>query len=139
MDDRRITLMKLVLLASSVTSTAILALVAHQDNYGGERRKTQNRYRALLVRHASSRQERRAAEGFSIELRQLFVQELDTVDRCTTCHLGVENPAMADAAQPLRLHLGRLLAHHPPEHFGCTICHEGQGRATNRDAAHGWP
>ena len=40
-----------------------------------------------------------------------------TVDRCTGCHLGVENSAMVDAEQPLKTHSGDWLANHPPDRF----------------------
>ena len=62
---------------------------------------------------------------------------LGVVDRCITCHAGVDDPRMADEAQPFRAHPGTLVADHPPEEFGCTVCHQGQGRATETQAAHG--
>jgi cytochrome c2 len=37
----------------------------------------------------------------------------------------------------LTAHSGNLLKHHPVDRFGCTICHQGQGRATDKDGAHG--
>ncbi len=64
------------------------------------------------------------------------------VDRCTTCHLGIANPDYKDAQQPLRTHPNLELyvskdSKHPIEEFGCTVCHEGNGRATNfTGAAH---
>jgi mono/diheme cytochrome c family protein len=57
------------------------------------------------------------------------------VDRCTTCHLAVEDSGYAGYEQPLAYHPNH--AQHPFEKFGCTICHQGQGRATDRVAAHG--
>jgi mono/diheme cytochrome c family protein len=66
---------------------------------------------------------------------------LQRVDRCTTCHLGVEDPTMKNAPEPFRYHAN--LGPHIPSRFGCTICHGGQGLATDKDGAHGkvefWP
>jgi mono/diheme cytochrome c family protein len=60
---------------------------------------------------------------------------LQRVDRCTTCHLGVEDPTMKKAAEPFTYHTD--LAPHTPARFGCTICHGGQGLATDQQNAHG--
>lgn len=62
---------------------------------------------------------------------------LNRTDRCITCHLGIENPGMAEAPQPHALHPARHLEYHPLETFGCTVCHGGQGRAVDRVQAFG--
>jgi len=77
------------------------------------------------------------------EIKQLYIAELGVADRCTSCHLGIDNPLFADAPQPYRSHPGKLLDSHEPNRFGCTMCHDGQGSATATSAAHGhednWP
>ncbi|MBI3947280.1 MAG: c-type cytochrome [Armatimonadetes bacterium] len=79
--------------------------------------------------------------AFTTGIRQITNPELSVVDRCPTCHLGVENPLMARAPQPFRSH--PHAERHPYERYGCTVCHGGQGRATTARAAHGregsWP
>ncbi len=70
-----------------------------------------------------------------VEIRQIVLSELDRVDRCTSCHLAVEDPSYAGLRLPLAYHPNH--DRHPFEKFGCTICHQGQGRATTREAAHG--
>jgi mono/diheme cytochrome c family protein len=70
---------------------------------------------------------------------------LDRVDRCISCHNGLEDPRMEVAPQPHRLHPGTFLEDHPVRKYGCTICHGGQGRALTMVDAHGqahethWP
>ena len=75
------------------------------------------------------------------EIHQEMLTGLQRVDRCTTCHLGVEDPTMKNAPEPFRYHEG--LGSHIPSKFGCTICHGGQGLATDKESAHGkvdfWP
>ncbi|HUY14137.1 MAG TPA: c-type cytochrome [Terriglobia bacterium] len=69
------------------------------------------------------------------EVHQILLPGLQRVDRCTTCHQGVEDPTMKDAPEPFRYHAG--LGPHIPSKFGCTICHGGQGLATDVKDAHG--
>jgi cytochrome c2 len=74
----------------------------------------------------------------------IFERDVDIqqVDRCHTCHMGVNNGLYTDAniLEPFRTHPRRdeLLAAHPVERFGCTACHQGQGRATDELAHSGW-
>ncbi len=58
------------------------------------------------------------------------------VDRCTTCHQGMDQKVYQDAPQPFKTHpnLDLYLASaspHPMETFGCTTCHAGLDRATS--------
>ncbi len=78
------------------------------------------------------------AQAASVDgLRQFWLPDLGRVDRCTTCHLGIDDAAFGKAPQPFRTHGGTWLATHPAERFGCTVCHEGQGQATDyQNAAH---
>jgi hypothetical protein len=71
-------------------------------------------------------------------LRQVWIEELDRVDRCTACHVTIDwGEALADAPHPARSHPPGYLERHPVERFGCTLCHGGQGWATTLAAAHG--
>ena len=62
-----------------------------------------------------------------IGIKQIWNRKLDRVDRCITCHLGIKEEALKGAEQPYRTHPH---IYHDIEEFGCTICHEGQGAAT---------
>jgi len=71
------------------------------------------------------------------EIRQIWLPDIDRVDRCTTCHLGIDDPDFAGERQPFATHSGTWLDTHPPNQFGCTTCHGGQGVATDfENAAH---
>lgn len=67
--------------------------------------------------------------------RNRFDQPVARVDRCQTCHIAINRAGFENEPQPFRTHPRRevLLANsaHPPEKFGCTACHEGQGAAVN--------
>jgi mono/diheme cytochrome c family protein/uncharacterized coiled-coil protein SlyX len=86
-------------------------------------------------------------EASPIEVKQTVINDFEKtsfgelkarVDRCTTCHLGYNEPLFADAPEPFKSHpLPELLALHNPERFGCTPCHRGQGPALTKGDAHG--
>ena len=58
------------------------------------------------------------------QIHQILLPGLQRVDRCTTCHLGVDDPTMKNAPEPFRYHAG--LGPHIPSKFGFSICHGGQ-------------
>ena len=74
--------------------------------------------------------------------RNRFDQPIARVDRCQTCHMAINRPGFEKEPHPFRTHPRRevLLADsaHPPDRFGCTSCHDGQGVAVNSvQQAHG--
>ena len=87
------------------------------------------------IRRAATPDQRLLAQNTPIQLQQIILPELNRVDRCTTCHLAVEDPSYGGFPQPLAYH--PLHDQHPFDKFGCTICHRGQGRATTAAEAHG--
>lgn len=112
----------------------LVALAFYKDNYR-EWRDYQSKFIQEEIRRASTPQQKAQAESTPIEVRQILLPELNRVDRCTTCHLGVEDPTYGGYPQPLAYH--PLHEQHPFEKFGCTVCHRGQGRATTTVDAHG--
>ena len=71
-------------------------------------------------------------------LQQIWVKELDRVDRCVTCHQGMEWKGLENAAHPFKSHPQEILKTHPLNEYGCTACHGGQGFATDLESAHGF-
>jgi cytochrome c2 len=69
-----------------------------------------------------------------LEVKQTWDAKLGITDRCMTCHMGVDNPKMTDVPQPYRTHPD--IKPHTFNQLGCTVCHEGQGMATTKHAAH---
>jgi cytochrome c551/c552 len=89
---------------------------------------------------------------FEVGIRQIHVKDVDLVDRCESCHMGIREPVTLTAAamggeEAFISHPDReLLKAHDPEKFGCTPCHGGNGVAlTSIEKAHGlnehwlWP
>ena len=111
-----------------------------------------------------------SVESLTPAIRQINVNEhaanleredsAQIVDRCESCHLGIREPVTLTAAamslpgkkpdeyaRAFTSHPDRdLLRIHDPEKFGCSPCHQGNGRATTSvEKAHGtyehwlWP
>jgi cbb3-type cytochrome oxidase cytochrome c subunit len=70
-------------------------------------------------------------------LQQIWVPGLRRADRCVTCHQAVSWKGFENAEEPWRTHAEGPFRSHPPERFGCTACHGGQGWAVDVDEAHG--
>jgi len=99
-------------------------------------------------------------EEWQAKIVQINVAEANIVDRCESCHLGIREPVKLTAAvmalkgkkpdEYARAFTSHpepeLLKSHDPEKFGCSPCHQGNGRATTSvEKAHGdyehwlWP
>lgn len=70
-------------------------------------------------------------------IQQIWVKDLNRVDRCTTCHQAVEWKGLENAPHPYRTHPKEILEKHPLNQYGCTACHGGQGFSTVLPDAHG--
>ncbi|MGA7078226.1 MAG: hypothetical protein WBQ43_20790 [Terriglobales bacterium] len=102
---------------------------------------------------------RKTAE-WSPKIVQINVAEANIVDRCESCHMGIREPLVLTAAamaapgkkpdEYARAFISHpepgLLKTHDPDKFGCSPCHQGNGRATTGvEKAHGnyehwlWP
>ncbi|MGO9085238.1 MAG: c-type cytochrome [Candidatus Sulfotelmatobacter sp.] len=104
---------------------------------------------------------KKKASDWDAQIVQINVAEANIVDRCESCHLNTREPLKITAtamtpkgekkpdeyAQALVSHPEpELLSIHDPEKFGCSPCHQGNGRATTSvEKAHGnyehwlWP
>lgn len=93
----------------------------------------QNDFRALVAEKFGQQKASQLTSG----VQQVWLKELNRVDRCTTCHQGVEWKGLDLAPHPFKSHPKEILQKHPIERFGCSACHGGQGYATDRHSAHG--
>jgi len=124
---------KILLLVSSLAALALLGSAAVRENWLQEWKRIQRSYAKALP--PESRRD------FRVQLRQIVVPRLRVSDRCVSCHVG-----MAPGEQGIsgdRVLSKHPNVHHDPADIGCTVCHGGQGRATESAAAHGdvsfWP
>ena len=129
-------LLKTLLAVGSLATLLLVLVAAAQENYFVEWRNTQREYRRILLSKAEDEAQVKAARRFGVEIRQIVVPDLDRVDRCVTCHLGLDDPRMTEETQPFSSHPDEYLQDHDADKFGCTICHLGQGRSTDSREAH---
>ncbi len=123
-------------LLSGVVFLVVMALAGYREAFP-EWRGYQRDYKEILIKNAKDDALKDKARTLDIGIQQIYLGDLERVERCTNCHLGVDNPLMVDTKQPFKTHSGNFLKDHPPDRFGCTVCHNGQGRATNTREAHG--
>jgi mono/diheme cytochrome c family protein len=93
--------------------------------------------RAILRYPKIPKIEQTAIDDFD---RNAFDEAVARVDRCQSCHAGVDKKGFEDAALPFRTHSNfpQIIGKHAPDKLGCTPCHEGQGAAVNSPReAHG--
>ncbi|OQZ00858.1 MAG: hypothetical protein B6D35_05090 [Candidatus Brocadia sp. UTAMX2] len=69
----------------------------------------------------------------SLQVYQTSLEDLNVVDRCMSCHVGINKTEAVSAEQPYASHPDQklYLGNHPPERFGCVLCHDGQASATS--------
>ena len=80
------------------------------------------------------------AQRPSLQIYQVHLEDINEADRCMSCHMGINRKESVSGGQPYASHSRRdvYLGNHPPEQFGCVLCHAGQGRATiSPEKAHG--
>lgn len=102
--------------------------------YAPEWKKYQREYYRLFAERVDDPELKKKILATPLTIKQIWNPELNIIDRCTTCHLGVTNPKMTDVPQPYRVHPN--FTQHRFEEIGCTSCHEGQGFATTKHDAH---
>jgi mono/diheme cytochrome c family protein len=68
-------------------------------------------------------------------LRQVVNPNLNSTDRCVTCHVGMAPGEQVSST--LKVAEAHKPVVHSPGEIGCTVCHGGQGLATTREDAHG--
>jgi len=123
--------MRFVFAVSSLIFLAVLAISPFKDY-----RREWKQYKRSYLRFAQGRPDtKRLTADYSPNIDQIWLPGMNVVDRCTTCHLGITQASLVDKSvpQPFR-------AHPPIPHnvrdWGCTICHRGQGPATEVAEAH---
>jgi mono/diheme cytochrome c family protein len=139
---------------------AFVVLIVHgivfYDQFFNRWEKHQTAYFEQARSLAQTEPERAALDERRPRIEQTIVTQFgeSRVDRCATCHIASDDPRFQGHAEPLRSHPysvalgdtqvnGRWERRHKFSDFGCTVCHDGQGRGLETAYAHGedpfWP
>lgn len=147
--------MKLALAAASLVVFLVHGWV-FVDQFFNKWERYQTAYFDQARSQARNDAEREEMSSRAPRIEQTIVTQFgeSKVDRCTTCHLAADDPRFAGMGHPLKSHpftaaLGdvqrgsRWERRHKFNDFGCTVCHDGQGRGLTEHYAHGedhyWP
>jgi len=137
MEKKYITIYRFLTLAFSSLLIILILTAWIRGNFFSEWKRYQNEYLKISDSLENDEMHQKDPLKFEIGIRQLDLEDLNRVDRCVTCHPGIENPLMINVQQPYTAHNGDYLINHPLQKYGCTICHGGQGRALEKEAAFG--
>ncbi|MBI2837762.1 MAG: c-type cytochrome [Acidobacteria bacterium] len=147
--------MKIALAIASSIVLIIHGIVFYSQSSHGWMQH-QEAYIAEAQNKATNDAERNELASRRPRLEQIIATQFGEprVDRCVSCHVAVDDPRFVGHAQPLRAHPyskelgdsyenGRWERRHKFTDFGCTVCHDGQGRGLDSFYAHGedryWP
>lgn len=129
----------------SCVLVVLLGFIAFREE-NREWKNVQKRYYAIEQKVAA--EQGREVSPQKLELKQIMVKDLGRVDRCITCHVGIDDPNMTKEAVTAAGGNYKVFAQHPDfetfmgkhpvDKFSCTTCHQGQGLATTAADAHGF-
>lgn len=141
--------MKLALAIACFVVLLIHGLVFY-DQFFHAWERNQTAYFDQAKSQAANDQERAEQAARHPRIEQIIVTQFGEarVDRCTTCHIASDDPRFRDHFQPLRTHSysealgdrkvnGRWERRHKFADFGCTVCHDGEGRGLKPAEGHG--
>lgn len=123
--------MRLAFAVSSVVFVIVLAISPIKDF-----RREWKQYKRAYVRYAQTRPDtKRLLADFRPGIDQIWIPEMNVVDRCTTCHQGITQSSLAGPSVPEPFRAHPPIPHHVRD-WGCVVCHRGQGPATEVAEAH---
>jgi mono/diheme cytochrome c family protein len=145
-------------LALAIASFVVLIVhgVVFYDQFFHKWERHQTAYFEQARSFSRNDSERAALEARAPRIEQTLVTSFGDarVDRCQTCHIAADDPRFTNHAEPLTTHPysaalgdvfrnGRWERRHKFSDFGCTVCHDGQGRGLETEYSHGadefWP
>ncbi|HEY4716544.1 MAG TPA: hypothetical protein VII00_05510 [bacterium] len=115
----------------------VLTVAAFYRNSTPEWKRYQADYKNLLEQNIG----KDAAAEFTPEIKQVWLKDINInkIDRCVSCHLGIDVRQLTgdDIPKVFRMHPNNeLIKKHPIKTFGCTPCHGGKGYALTKEEAH---
>ncbi|HZT78217.1 MAG TPA: c-type cytochrome [Vicinamibacterales bacterium] len=145
-------------LALAVLSVVVLGIngVVFYDQFFHRWERHQTAYFEDARTLAKTAAEKADLAARTPRIEQIIVTQFgeQRVDRCTTCHIAADDPRFGDHVEPIKTHPysaalgdvqrgGRWERRHKFADFGCTVCHDGQGRGLETVDGHGedpyWP
>lgn len=145
-------------LALAIVCAVVLVIhgIVFYDQFFHAWERNQTAYFDQAKSQSTNEEERAELAIRRPRIEQIIVTQFGEarVDRCVTCHIGADDPRFKEHYQPLRTHPysealgdrfanGRWERRHKFADFGCTVCHDGEGRGLEPADGHGedhnWP
>lgn len=123
-----------LLLYAFGTVILIITAVVFWNYYTPEWNDYQDEFHDLVAKKFGADRAAQLPRG----VQQIWTRDLNRADRCVTCHQGMEWKGLDSAPHPFKSHPQEILKKHPLNQYGCTVCHGGQGYATDTESAHGF-
>ncbi len=129
--------LKLILVVGIVLLLSTNALL-FQRQMSSDWQKYQKEYLKMAVEKATDPKQKMEIMNRAPRIEQLILTEFGEkrVDRCVTCHASINDKRFKDEENPFKAH-PKLPGNHSFDVFGCTICHDGNGRGLTVEDAHG--
>ncbi|MCP4147216.1 MAG: c-type cytochrome [bacterium] len=122
----------------AITVTALLTLIALGYMIVDDNMPQWKIYQSKFKKVVTEKLGKEKAASIDFGLKQIYLEELGRVDRCVTCHMGMEWQGLERAKNPYKSHPKKPLKNHPIKEYGCTLCHGGQGYGVSYKTAHGF-
>jgi len=108
-------------------------------NYATDWRTHQKAYLSKALEITQDEEIKTSITSRKPRIEQLVVRQFgeDRVDRCLTCHVSIDDERFRDEPQPFATHPA-IPGDHSLREFGCTDCHDGNGRGLSEEDAHGY-
>jgi mono/diheme cytochrome c family protein len=123
--------LRLTFAISTVACVLVLAISPVKDF-----RAEWKQYKRSFAKFAQGRPDtKKLLADYSPNIDQVWLPGMNVTDRCTTCHQGITQASLADPSVPLPFRAHPPIPHNVRD-WGCTVCHRGQGPATEVAEAH---
>jgi cbb3-type cytochrome oxidase cytochrome c subunit len=129
--------LKLILVAGIVLLLSGNALLM-QRHMGAEWQKYQKEYLKKAIDKTTDPKIKEELMKRAPRIEQSILTDFGEkrVDRCVTCHSSINDKRFKNEENPFKTH-PKLPGNHSFGVFGCTICHDGNGRGLTVEDAHG--
>ena len=107
MEERYLTFYRRLALVGGIACCLLLLFAGFREEWFVGWRKYQKEYRDLTVQRAVEHGDSIMVPG-QTGIAEITLQHVGLVDRCITCHQGIEDTLCAGVVQPLGFHSGAI-------------------------------
>jgi mono/diheme cytochrome c family protein len=130
MEEKFLNIYKLLTIVFGLIFIVFAFLTMWEEIIDPEWKINQEQYHDLTARLNLPKDQIQSVNG----IKQIEIEAMDHVDRCITCHVSIEKSEIEEfsLSLPYSPHPMTILINHDLSFFGCTLCHNGRGRALRR-------